>query len=109
MASHDVKNIKECALVVANDLRTGLTVYLSQSEQWSDTIAQAWRLYDDETAQIAMQLARESELANQVIAPYLVDASKTGGPSHIREKIRVDGPTILYGPSPNLAATGTGA
>jgi len=111
MASHDVKNVKDCAVVLANDLLSGLTVYLKEDGTWSEISTQAWRLNDDETATRAMALALESEQDNIIIGAYLADASTSGVPSHIRERIRVDGPSINYRQHQvqTLPATGTGA
>jgi len=111
MASHDVKSIKDCAVLLANDLRSGLTVYLTKDGQWSDVIDLAWHLTDDETAEKAKRIAAQSEQNNQVVGSYLVDTSTAGEPSHIRERIRVDGPSVEYLPNliHDLPATGTGA
>lgn len=96
MASHDVKNVKTNALVLANDLRSGLTVYLGENKQWTSNVSDALHLKTDEAASIAMQIAANAEQANLIIGPYLVDANEAGVPTHIREVLRVDGPSIDY-------------
>lgn len=96
MASHDVKEIKDAAILLANDLLTGLTVYLTEEGGWSESHEKAWLLTSDAVAKEAMQQAAESEKNNEVIGAYLVDATSNGHPTHVRERIRVEGPSISY-------------
>ncbi len=96
MATHDVKTVKEAAIVLANDLRSGLTVYLTEQGVWSVNFDDAWRLTSDESASDAMKKAAESENNNEVVGAYLVDATSTGLPTHVRERLRVEGPSIQY-------------
>ena len=96
MATHDVKHVKTNALVLANDLRSGLTVYLDQNNQWTTQVTEALHITSDEAAADAMAIAGDAERANVVIGAYLVDATAQGVPTHIREILRVDGPSIDY-------------
>jgi len=108
MATHNVKEIKDCALLLANDLRTGLTVYLTETGNWSENFEDAWRLIDNATADKALAFAIEAEADNTVIGPYLVDAATDGVPTHIRELLRVDGPSINYLQNQSVATAGPG-
>lgn len=96
MASHDVKTIKDAAILLANDLRSGLTVYRTETGTWSENFDDAWCLTSDEIADKAMKQAAESESNNEVVGAYLVDATSTGQPTHVRERLRVEGPSIQY-------------
>ncbi len=96
MASHEVKHVKSNALVLANDLRSGLTVYLGQNNQWTTKVGDALNITSDEAATHALQVAADAEKASIIIGPYLVDATDAGVPTHIRELLRVDGPSINY-------------
>jgi len=96
MATHDVKTIKEAAVLIANNLRTGLTVYLTEQSTWTTSYENAWRLTDDATADKAMLHAARSEQNNEVVGAYLVDAETAGLPTHVRERLRVEGPSIKY-------------
>jgi len=109
MASHNVKKIKDCAVVIANDLRTGLTVYLTDEHSWTDELPLAMRLYDDESATNAMSIAHLAEQENTVIGSYLIDATQAGEPTHIREQLRVKGPSIQYIRPQVTRLTGNGA
>ena len=96
MTSRKVKPVKDSALCLANDLRTGLTVYLTDSGDWSTDADDAWRLPDESAEKLAMARADEAERHNTIIGPYLVDATTEGLPTHIREQLRVAGPSINY-------------
>ncbi len=96
MATHDVKKIKDCALLLANDLRSGLTVYLTESGEWTTQVSHSWRIDNDDLAQKALSIAAAAEQENLIVGAYLVDAASTGEPTHIRERLRVDGPSINF-------------
>jgi len=96
MASPDVKEIKDAAILLANDLRTGITVYFTEAGSWTEKHDKAWLLTTDAMAEKAMQQATKSESNNEVVGAYLVDATSTGFPTHVRERIRVEGPSIEY-------------
>lgn len=82
--------------MLANDLRSGLTVYLTEQGNWSENFEESWYLQNDSIAASAMKKAAESERNNEVVGAYLVDASSKGLPTHVRERLRVEGPSIQY-------------
>jgi len=96
MASNKLKKFKDHALLLANDLRTGLTVYMTSENTWSTERTDALRLDNSADAERLLGVATESVRRNVVVDPYLVDATENSSPTHIRERIRVDGPTINY-------------
>lgn len=96
MAGKKSKPVKASSLLLANNLRTGLTVYLTDSGDWSLEADEAWRLIDETAEKTAMAFAAEAERNNTVVGPYLVDALSDGSPTHIREQLRVAGPSINY-------------
>ena len=96
MSDRKTKPVKASSLVLANDLRTGLTVYLTDSGAWTSNSSEAWHLNDESAEKTAMAFAEEAERTNKIIGPYVVDASSDGVPTHIREKLRVAGPSINY-------------
>lgn len=97
MSSHKFKRITpgEGALVVANSLRTGRTVYLSNTNQWSECVTDARIITDDSTAATLLVNAGTSEVACEVVGPYLIATDADGRANHIRELIRQNGPTVL--------------
>ncbi len=96
MSTHDVKNVDQGAIMLANDLRTGLTVYLRRDGSWSATISDAWIMSNDSEAEQAKVLGENSSKANEVMDPYLVDTTESGDPTHIREQLRTSGPSVNY-------------
>ncbi|MFK7893593.1 MAG: DUF2849 domain-containing protein [Granulosicoccus sp.] len=96
MSSHDLKNIDKGAILLASDLRTGLTVYLRRDSSWSSNAREAWVVTNDAEADKAKTLGANSESANEVMEPYLVDTTETGDPTHIREHLRTTGPSVDY-------------
>lgn len=96
MAERRKKPVKVSALLLANDLRTGLTVYLTDSGDWSLESSEAWQLPDETAEKTALAFAAEAEKNNTIVGSYLVDAATDGSPTHIREQLRVAGPSINY-------------
>lgn len=96
MSTHHVKNVKAGAILLANDLRTGLTVYLQRDGSWSSSQEQAWIVTNDAEAEEAKALGAISADNNDVMEPYLVDTTPDGDPTHIREQLRTTGPSVEY-------------
>lgn len=96
MSSQKIKNIKHGAIVLANDLRTGLTSYLCEDGSWSDNLHAAWVVTNDADADQAKLLAANATDANDVTGAYLVDTTVDGLPTHIREHLRTTGPSVAY-------------
>ena len=80
----------------ANNLRSGLVVYLTKNFSWSENFADALIVEDD--AELIAKCEAEgarAELANEIVAPYwmpTLDGTDAG--MHMREKMRVSGPTV---------------
>lgn len=96
MAIKKTKPVKKSAMLLANDLRSGLTIYLTESGDWSYKSDEAKHLLNEAAEQAAMVIATEAEKNNTIVGPYLVDAVADGSPAHIREQMRVEGPSINY-------------
>ena len=78
-------------VVTANRVRDGLSIYLTESGDWSTSVCEALCLVDPVDA-----LARAEADRLRAIAPYVIEVeAKDGGlcPVGLREKIRAFGPT----------------
>jgi hypothetical protein len=79
-------------ILTANDLLDGDVVYFTRSG-WSRDRASAF-VATDEAGGEALEASLEEAIENgAVVEPYLIEA----GQAHYRERIRLGGPTILYG------------
>ncbi len=96
MSSHSVKNIQQGAILVANDLRTGLTVCLANDDSWSINWLDARVITNEDEALSAEAFAAKAVANNDVIDPYLVDTTPDGNPTHTRERLRTTGPSVDY-------------
>jgi len=96
MASNNFKSIQEGhgAIIVANDLATGRTVFLDTNYRWTTHRSDALIIVSDEQAQAQLATAKESVASNDVLDPYLVATDRDGEAAHIRELIRQQGPTV---------------
>lgn len=83
-------------IITANDLKTGLVVYLAADGDWTTALRESRVLAD--AAEAGTVLARaETTAVRQVVAPYLIDVVHEDGalrPARFRETIRAEGPTI---------------
>ena len=90
-------------IVTANRLIDGAVVYLTESDGWSEMIADA-SLATTETQRTALLEAAAHDLKNRiVVGPYAMTAEDSPlGPVPLtqRERIRAAGPTIRFGPQP---------
>ncbi len=102
MANHDVKSVDVSAVVIANDLLSGRSVYLTEAGDWTERVENAWQLPDDQSAERAMKYAKTAEDENQIIGAYLVATDTTGRAVHIREQLRVNGPSVQFAPHHEL-------
>ena len=96
---------EQARIVIANDLRSGLTVYLTESGTWSASVTDAMIVSDADGETAAMQTAVSDEAANKVTGAYLTDSNSCGEPVDLREMLRVRGPSINYLP-PGAAVAG---
>lgn len=79
--------------MTANELLSGLNVWLTPDLEWSRSYADAL-LTEDETLIETMQAKADAdEKANIVVGPYFID-NKDGVPARYREKFRTKGPTF---------------
>ena len=82
----------ESYLVVANDLRTGVIVFLTALGQWSCDRARAGIFAESANTD------NESELIDEKLLSLVLDVERipldhNQQPKHIRNKIRLSGPT----------------
>jgi hypothetical protein len=79
-------------ILTANALLDGDVVYFTRAG-WSRDRASAF-VATDEAGGEALEASLEEAIADgEVVEPYLIEA----GQDHVRERIRLGGPTIRYG------------
>jgi hypothetical protein len=85
-------------VLTANRLHDGIVVYLAADGRWVESIEDAAVAHaPEETRALEEQGARDSA-ANLVVEPYLAEVAEAGGrrlPARMRERVRVEGPSIL--------------
>jgi hypothetical protein len=99
--------------LTANRLQDGIVVFLAADGRWVESIdAAAIAHSSDETQALEAHGVRDAA-RNLVVEPYLAEVREAGGrlvPVRARERVRVDGPSILddvpgYVPSPHPSPT----
>ena len=85
------------AILIANDLLTGDTVFYS-GQGWTRHPGEA-QIAEDEAASLLLDAAGQDAMRlNRVVDAYLVDVALSAGgipvPRHFRERFRLLGPTI---------------
>jgi Protein of unknown function (DUF2849) len=92
------KRAPDIAVLTANRLHDGIVVFLAADGRWVESIeAAAVARSPDEARALQEQGARDAA-ANLVVEPYLAEVAEAAGrrvPSRMRERVRVDGPSIL--------------
>jgi hypothetical protein len=86
--------------ITANRLSDGLVVFLDDSGGWSLSIAEARLVSDGADLDAANAYAKSQHDARIVVEPYPIDVEMVDGrpmPVRLRERIRADGPTVVYG------------
>jgi len=89
-------------VVTANRLSDGAVVFLAESGCWSEAIDSALLAPDPEATEALSRRGQQAEAVNHVTGSYLIDVERRHGrvhPLHIRERIRAQGPTVIYGGS----------
>lgn len=84
-------------VVTANDLKTGLVVYLTAAGEWTTDVSQARLALDGAEGETLLAAARQSAAARRVVEPYLIEVEAADGahrPRRLRESIRAGGPTV---------------
>jgi len=92
------KSDHQTGIIIANDLRSGLTVFLTQSGAWSSRVADAWIAQGEAGVSSALQIAASAESDNVVTGAYLANSNDFGKPVTLRETLRVHGPSIEFMP-----------
>lgn len=90
-------------IVIANDLRSGLTVFLTASGEWSEQVTDALVVVDENSVGEALRIAEIDEATNKVTGAYLADSNEQGAPLELRELLRVGGPSVDYMPNQEQA------
>lgn len=83
------------SIIVANDLQTGRSVFLTSESGWSEIAGEAQLLQNGSDAEARLELALNDEKNNLVIDPYLIDVASDRQVRETREQIRTTGPTIF--------------
>jgi hypothetical protein len=109
------KRAPDIAVLTANRLGDGIVVYLAADGRWVESIEMAVFARSAEEARALQEQGARDSAANLVVEPYLAEVAEAGGrrvPARMRERVRVDGPSILddvpgYVGSPSPRATPT--
>lgn len=89
------------SVLTANALATGEIVFWA-GNSWSTEIDRAVRVADEALRADLEATGRAEEAANRVVGAYLVTLDPvTGEPVELRERHRLDGPSILPSPLPS--------
>ncbi len=86
--------------ITANRLDDGRVVFLDEDGGWTHALGAALLVADGPDLDEATAYALRQQEARIVVEPYAIDIAAVDGrptPSRIRERIRAEGPTILYG------------
>lgn len=83
-------------ILTGNRLRNGETVYYTRGGDWSPYVSVAKIAETQEEADSLTKIGAAAYAANKIIdvAVIDVDAGAAVRPTHIREKIRAQGPTV---------------
>ena len=88
-------------VITANDLRSGLVVFVDGADGWTLDIAAARVFEDGPDLSGGLAFAKAAADARVVVEPYPIDVEVKDGlpnPVRLRERIRAErGPTIAYG------------
>lgn len=87
-------------VITANRLGDGRVVFLAADGGWAEHIAAASVLDDGPALVAAEAYAKAQHDARIVVEPYLIDVDAGGGSPvaiRLRERIRAEGPTVVYG------------
>ncbi len=88
MAAQKKQVFDHAAVIVANDLKSGLTVFLDAQKSWVSSFDRAQIITNQQDAAKLLELVDEQARQGLVLDPYLVGIDASGHPVHIREKIR---------------------
>jgi hypothetical protein len=100
------KRTPAVSVLTANRLHDGIVVFLGGDGVWVEDIDGAAVARSPEAAQELQAQGTRASARNLVVEPYLAEVRETGGrllPVRQRERVRIDGPSIL-GDVPGYAA-----
>lgn len=82
--------------ITANRLADGVVVWLSASGRWSERLADAAVRDTSEGVQALLAIAHDDEntAVGAYPAPVVITADGRIAPANLRERIRVEGPTV---------------
>ncbi len=86
--------------ITANRLDDGRVVFLDEAGGWTMDLLDARFFADGPELDDANACAKAQQDARIVVEPYPIDITDVGGkpvPARIRERIRAEGPTVVYG------------
>ena len=78
--------------MTANELRSGLSVWLAPDFTWTHDFADALLSEDEATIERMNDVAEAAVHANEVVGAYFID-TKDGVPARYRERFRTHGPS----------------
>jgi phosphatidylserine synthase len=78
--------------MTANELRSGLSVWMTAEFSWSQNYADALLTENDVVIEKMDETAKAAELANTVVGAYFID-TVDGKPARYRERFRTHGPS----------------
>ena len=89
--------IEKGQVMTANRLRDGDVVFLNRAGKWELAIDQAVLAQEPQAVAALEARAKDDEKSTLITGSYLFDAERMDGKiraSHIRERIRAQGPTV---------------
>ena len=92
-----LSTLEKGKVLTASLLAGGTVVFLARNGRWSDAIDDAAVALEPVALEALERRGREAEAANVVTGAYLVEVERRDGrvlPVHIRERIRVLGPSV---------------
>ncbi|MEM7730074.1 MAG: DUF2849 domain-containing protein [Pseudomonadota bacterium] len=78
--------------MTANELRSGLSVWMTRDYGWSRDYADALLTEDASVMAKMDEVAKAAELVNDVVGAYFID-TVDGRPARYRERFRTHGPS----------------
>lgn len=83
--------------LTANELRSGLVVFLTPEGRWTLDLAEAALATEADRAAALERVGQAAVAERTVVEPYLIEVEHGDAglrPAHIRERIRTLGPTV---------------